>query len=390
MNLFYLARIDIASEDANSRHVIEFCRHFGKLGNSVTLFLPDLGKRTSVEGVDLVYIPVLIRRSAVTYFSFYCMLFLLLPYYCIKMKPDVVYTRHQQMEWISTCLKFIFKFTYVAEVNGLSTVELKINRQPAWIIRLTGFVERYCFRLADIIVTPAPKIRDYLIENYSLNPQKFVDVTNGADPDVFYPMEQASCRKKLGLPEQACILLFSGSFKKWHGIGKVIQIFPEVIKKIPNAILVLVGDGEERQAMQDHVKANGQEDSIQFLGRRPFAEIPEYINSADLCLAPYFDPLLNETGISPIKIYEYMSCGKAIISSPVGGLEKLFQEYQIGVMVDSFDAEDWGPALETVLQDPQQLKTWGNNGRQATLTTFSWEAICKKIASDIKAHGKNS
>ena len=107
MKLFYLARIDISSEDANSRHVIEFCRHFSMLGNPVTLFLPDLGKRSSIEGVDLVYIPVLIRRSAVTYFSFYCMLFFLFPYYCIKMKPDVVYTRHQQMEWITTWLKLL-------------------------------------------------------------------------------------------------------------------------------------------------------------------------------------------------------------------------------------------------------------------------------------------
>ena len=390
MKLFYLARIDISSEDANSRHVIEFCRHFARLGNRVTLFLPDLGKRSPLEGVDLVYIPVLIRRSAVTYFSFYCMLFLLFPYYCIKMKPDVVYTRHQQMEWITTCLRFVFKFTYVAEVNGLSTVELKINRQPVWVIKLTGFVERYCFRLANLIVTPAPKIRDYLIETYSLNPQKFIDVTNGADPDVFYPMEQAQCRKKLGLPEQACILLFSGSFKKWHGIDKVIQIFPEVIKTNPKAVLILVGDGEERQAMQDHVQSNGLEDKIKFLGRRPFSEIPEYINSADLCLAPYFDPLLNETGISPIKIYEYMACGKAIISSPVGGLENLFQEYQVGMMVDSFDPEDWAPALMTVLQDPLQLQTWGDNGRQATLKTFSWEAICRTIGSAIETYGKHS
>ena len=84
-----------------------------------------------------------------------------------------------------------------------------------------------------------------------------------------------------------------------------------------------------------------------------------------------------------------MACGKAIISSPVGGLEKLFQEYQVGMMVDSFDPEAWVSALETALQDPLQLQIWGDNGRQATLTTFSWEAICKKIASAITAHGKN-
>ena len=78
MRVFYFARVDGAGEEAGARHVFEFCRHFAALGHAVTLFLPDLGKRRALESVSLVYVPVLIRRPAFTFFSFYFILFFFL------------------------------------------------------------------------------------------------------------------------------------------------------------------------------------------------------------------------------------------------------------------------------------------------------------------------
>ena len=384
MKIFYLARFDSSIEDANTRHVFEFCRHFAKVGHTVTLFLPDLGGKRTLPDFRVVYLPVLIRHSGFNFFFYYFQLLLLFPYYYFKFKPDVVYTRHQQMEWITTWLRYVFRFVYIVEVNGLSTVELKIHNKPPWVIFITGLLESFNLRIPHMIVTSSPKIRDVLCRNYRLSREKFLVVSNGADPDVFFPMDKRQCRQKLGLPLEARILIFSGSFKKWHGIGALVQVMPGLIEKDPDVRFLLVGDGEEREAIGKFISQHRLENHILLLGRRPFDEIPQIINCADVCLAPYFDDLLNETGISPIKIFEYMACGKPIISSPLGGLQELFQAHEIGALVGSSDPRDWVQAIEDMLQDPERLRRYGQNARDAVLQEFSWDAICRKISAAIE------
>ena len=63
MKIFYLARINIATEDASTRHVFEFCRQFAGMGHEVILFVPDLGERRELEGVRFVHVPV-VRGAA--------------------------------------------------------------------------------------------------------------------------------------------------------------------------------------------------------------------------------------------------------------------------------------------------------------------------------------
>ena len=100
-------------------------------------------------------------------------------YHYMKNRPHVVYTRHQQMEWMVTWLQWVFNFIYVIEVNGVSTVELKSNHKPAWVVAVTGWVERWVFRMPDLLVTPSAHIKDALCQAYGLKEDRFLVVTNG-------------------------------------------------------------------------------------------------------------------------------------------------------------------------------------------------------------------
>ena len=124
--------------------------------------------------------------------------------------------------------------------------------------------------------------------------------------------------------------------------------------------------------------------NIILAGRVSFEEVPVYINAGDICLAPYFEEGLNETGISPLKIFEYMACGRPIITNPVGGLDTLFREYEIGVMIHSMNPLDWEVPIRDLLGDPEKMKTLGDNGYRAVQTHFSWEVICKNIENALE------
>lgn len=383
MRIFYFARINIGLDDANTRHVFATCRQFAAIGHETVLFVPDLGERRELPGVSIVPVPVLIRRPAFTYFSFHAFLFLYLFYYCLFNKPDAVYTRHQALEWWATWLKAIFGFRYAVEVNGLALVELKLHRVSSWIVSLTRFLEWVGFRLPDLWVVPTVQIRDFLCEEYGLDPERFLVIHNGADPDLFCPMDPAQCRRQLGLDSQAKYLLFMGAFRKWHGILELVGIMPDLVQRIPHLRLMLVGEGELLPELRRRVADLGLEHCVLFCGRKASAQIPLYINAADVCLVPFFDERSPLTGLSPLKLFEYMACGKPVIASAVGGLDPLFQTYQMGEAIASSDPRSWAPAIAALTGNPDRMRECGENGRKAVLEKFNWNSICLRICDRL-------
>ena len=296
----------------------------------------------------------------------------------------MIYTRHQPMEWMTVWLKWVFNLIYVAEVNGLVTVEMKINRLPGWYIYIICCMEKLCLNFADMIVTPSGIIKESLCKNYRLDPSRFLAVTNGADPDVFRPMDKIKSREKFGFNAQDKFLVFVGSLKKWHGIEKIVGIMPDILKKDPAIRLIIVGDGDKMDESIAIVKNLKLENEVVLTGRVPFEDVPCYINAGDVCLAPYFDPDIDETGISPLKIYEYLACARPVITNPVGGLDSLFDEYEAGILIGSRIPLDWVEPIVKLLHDPAQLAFYGANGRTAVINKFSWEAVCKNISNSLQ------
>lgn len=383
MKVFYLARINTSTEDASTRHVFEFCRQFARMGHEVFLFVPDLGERRKLEGVRFVHVPVIFKNSAVTFFSFYLSLFFVLIGHCLKSRPDVLYTRLQTMEWIAALLKFVFRFKYVVEVNGLAPVEMKINAVSGGWIAFVTLMERIIYKLSDQVVVPSVLIRDYLRRKYKVKEDSVLVVSNGANPEFSRPMDKAECRSQLGLPPKGNFLVFVGSLKKWHGIDRLIPLMPALVEDNPHLHLLIVGDGEKKDDLQRLIDEKQMSRNIILAGRVSFEKVPVYINAGDICLAPYFEEGLNKTGISPLKIFEYMACGRPIITNPVGGLDMLFREHEIGVMIHSMNPDDWEQPVRDLLGDPDKMERLGNNGYRAVKKQYSWEAICKKIENTL-------
>lgn len=381
MKLFYFARIDIQYEDASARHVLEFCRQFAKMGHAVTLFVPALGTTRTVDNVSVVYVPVLSKMPAVTFFSFYLSLIFYFLYYGCKFKPDIVYTRHQQMEWMVTCLRYVLPFKYVIEVNGLSAVELKINEASKWIQSITRWMEYFVFRLPHKIVTSSAQIRDILCQEYGLSPDHFFVVSNGANPEIFHPMDKTGCRERLQLDPDKIYLIFIGSLKKWHGLQQIILALPELIKKFPDVHLLIVGEGEQRTAMEKVVSDNGLGERVTFFGERAFEEVPYYINASDICLGSFTD----KPGISPLKIFDYMACAKPIVSNAVGGMEDLFKVHKAGLLVQSQEPQAWVEPIARLIENSDLARELGKNGHKAVANEFNWRNICERIGKTLES-----
>ena len=151
------------------------------------------------------------------------------------------------MEWMAALLKYVFRFKYVVEVNGLAPVEMKINAVSGGWIAFVTFMERIIYKLSDQVVVPSVLIRDYLCRNYDVQGDSVLVVSNGANPEFSRPMDKTECRNQLGLPPDGNYLVFVGSLKKWHGIDRLVPLMPALVEDNPGLQLLIVGDGAKKE-----------------------------------------------------------------------------------------------------------------------------------------------
>lgn len=85
------------------------------------------------------------------------------------------------------------------------------------------------------------------------------------------------------------------------------------------------------------------------------------------------------TGLSPLKIFEYMACGKPVVTTRVGGLDRLMAKHDCGIAVRAGDIEALAKAISELLSNPKLSEHYGTNGREAAVKYYSWSSISKRI-----------
>ncbi|MDD1676658.1 MAG: glycosyltransferase family 4 protein [Methanomicrobiales archaeon] len=143
-------------------------------------------------------------------------------------------------------------------------------------------------------------------------------ITNGVDTDRFKPLPP-SIREKLGIPRDAFVLGFAGSIERWYALDTVIRTLPDILQKVPNAHILIVGGslftGYADELRRVAVEA-GVQDRVTFTGLVPYNDLPSYIAGMDVGLIPLSPPQWVDIAL-PNKFFEYSACGKPILSTPI-------------------------------------------------------------------------
>ena len=121
------------------------------------------------------------------------------------------------------------------------------------------------------------------------------------------------------------------------------------------------------------------EKNVTFVGKVTYNRVPLYIGTATACLA-LFDRARNDrTGLSPLKIFEYMACGKPVITTDVGNLKNIIGRHECGLLVQPGDIDGMSQALMKLVKDPELSQKLGENGREAAVRHYSWGVISEKL-----------
>lgn len=244
--------------------------------------------------------------------------------------------------------------------------------------KVAAWQSRYTYDLARKILCVSEAAKQHLINAWQVEPDKIVVMPNGVDIDLFQPgAPDLALRESLGLNGHQ-VISFVGGFQPWHGLDILVESFAQCLREVPNVKLLLVGDGRVREQVETAIQRFGVGSNVLITGFVPQNHVPRYLSLSDMAVMPY-PSLPKELWFSPLKMYEYMAAGKAIVASRAGQIAEVIQPGVNGVLVEPGDKDDLARTMIRLLQSPEERARLGSTARQQAVEHHSWAQYIRKL-----------
>jgi glycosyltransferase involved in cell wall biosynthesis len=232
--------------------------------------------------------------------------------------------------------------------------------------------ERLC-RAATALVAPLVEI----VPDFAR--AKTVKVSWGANVDAFHPSRRrAGTRAALGVPDGAAAVLFSGSFRPWHGVP-VLEAAARRLADRADLYFLLAGGP---------AAAAGAGYRGRRLGSLAYEKMPELVASADVGVAPYDTRRLRQLRLgfywSPLKIFEYMASGLPTVTIPRAPLDEIVRAEREGLHFREGDEADLARVLERLAADAALRARLGAQARARVVESYSWARHCEQLEGVLR------
>jgi glycosyltransferase involved in cell wall biosynthesis len=204
-------------------------------------------------------------------------------------------------------------------------------------------------------------------------------IHNSVDLDRFHPDEKARelIRDELRLEPTQPVVGIVGQLTPRKGQLELIEAVAEVVKQIPNAVLLIAGealfnrDEEYGEALKRTASALGIDDRVRFLG--PRNDVPKLMQGLDvLVINSHEEPFA-------LTVLEGLASGIAVLATSVGGTPEMIRHRENGWLVKSRDRKDLVSGMLALLQDETLRRQLGSNGRRDAIARFSIERFMTEI-----------
>lgn len=375
MKIVYLASSAVPSLAANSVHVMKMAQALAVNGHEVLLVTPEynrlepapcgFGDMYAYYHVSPVFsvhrTPGRIKGKVGLPFHLYDV------YRTVKaFKPDVIYARC----FFSACLLAALGWPVILERHdGLARGSLSA-RLMNWLVQQESFK-------ALIVISHA--LKAHLAAEFPVPSEKIFVAPDGADRLDLTTITPRS------LPGVGPHIGYIGHLYQGRGIDLIL----ELVKRTPDVHFHLVGGRNEDVAYWQG-QAAGLTNVI-FYGHLAHCEAVTYLPSFDILLAPYQEKVSVSRGgntaawMSPLKIFEYMSAGKAIIASDLPVLHDVMTPGENCLLCPPGDMAVWHDALMRLLLDQTLKNAIGAKAQADFLEHYTWQSRAQKVLDFVRA-----
>jgi len=290
---------------------------------------------------------------------------------------DLIHSHYWLSGMLGIWAQETWKRPHVAMFHSLGAVKNHTGiggPEPEIRIATENAVIKTCNR----IFAPTRREKERLINFYGAPPGKIGVVPCGVDLELFYPMDQATARCRLGIDPDDTLALFVGRYDSMKGLDRLIEAMRYLKHRRHLRLIVVGGDGlhtPEGQRLLGLTRTFGVEESIAFIGRIEQKELPVYYNAADvMVLASHYESF----GLVSI---EALACGTPVVATPVGVMDTLIKQGQNGQLVANGDAESLAKAIDKVASLSPALSV---DAIRQTVQVFGWPNIASAIIKEYE------
>lgn len=234
------------------------------------------------------------------------------------------------------------------------------------------FIDRRIMSRAKFIISPS----EYYIGESHLLPkyrEKIMTIPNGINlQELEVPYTSDECKKELSLRTDEKIILFVGALISYKSPNLLVQSLPLILKKVPEAKLVLVGGGPMQNELENMAKELNISDKVTFAGPVVGTKKALYFKAADIFALP--STLSSE--VFPLVLLEASASRLPMVVSSLNTLRCIIEDKFNGTITKTGDINSLADAIITLLNQPDLRRQMGENAWRK-VQDYSWEKIAK-------------
>lgn len=237
--------------------------------------------------------------------------------------------------------------------------------------RLVRWLETLACQKVDQIFTICEGLKSDLVKR-GISAHKIQVVPNAIVPEDFTPQaKNRSLAEKWGVTNKF-VFGFIGSFYHYEGLDVFVQAAARLAGTGLAFKLLLIGGGEQKEALERQVRDAGLSDRIIFTGRVPHDQVPDMYSLLDVLVLPRKRIRLTET-VTPLKPLEAMAMKKAIVASDVGGHREMIQDGVTGLLYKAEEVNSLVNSLLELAENETKREVLAKSGYDWVTQQRTWE-----------------
>ncbi|MBI2041469.1 MAG: glycosyltransferase family 4 protein [Candidatus Nealsonbacteria bacterium] len=370
MRLIYISNARIPTEKAHGIHIMKMCevlanptekvevelvipRRFNKIKENPFKYygINSNFKIKKLPCLDLIpldkYIGYLGLWTESVTFSFF------LFWYLLFKRPDIIYIRD----------KFFLPFAFFRK-----NIIFEAHTFPKNFIFYLPFLKS----LKGLVVI-TQKLKELFAER-GISTDKILAAPDGVDIEMFdIHISMQEARKKLGLPQDKKIVLYTGHLYQWKGV----DVLAEASRYLPENIEVYFVGGTEEDIKSYQILATRYR--IHVIGHRSHSEIPFWLKAADVLILPNSGKEdISKYWTSPLKMFEYMAAEKPIVASDLPSIREVLNE-ENAVLVEPDNPTALAKGVEDILKNSKLSEKISKKAYVDVAENYTWLRRRKKI-----------
>jgi glycosyltransferase involved in cell wall biosynthesis len=298
-----------------------------------------------------------------------------------SVRPDVLHGHLHEGAFIARSIRPFVpgahgrKVPVVFDLQGSLTGELvahrfvKLGGVPYRVLR---WMEAQIDHAADAILPSSVQASDELARAFPRTTGRVEVVSDGVNAVVFRPMPcREEMRLQLGIPAERAVIGYLGILTEYQGIDCLVRAMPEVIGRVPDAHLLLLGwpNVERYRALAEEL---GVADRVTLAGQVAHGEAPRFLAAADVAVAPKI-----VTTESNLKVRDYMACALPTVVFDLPVNREILGD--LGIYAAERTSEALAASLVTALTNRAGWQSLGARCREVAVRDYSWESAARRI-----------